>query len=617
MRAQKKLLKTRAPFSLMDESTEEGLSLLFQILDSLQYSPYFVELSLILREELRTLYPQGKTEITRTNLDNGLQFYVDLGDIFAAEFHLGHFNEADFLNALTFSLPEGCKAIDVGANFGLYALHLAHVGGSKSKVVAFKPVPSAANLCAKNIHHNGYGDRIQLIKSAVGEQLKSSKFYIAKDSAFSGLHNTKRSTVLKKISVNVTALDNDKMSKELESIDFLKIDVEGHEGNVLAGASGIISSSPNILIALEFSCKNLTKNGKKKVLEQVEDLMNQGFKSQMLDASRLIDFSQIEEISSDFSGTIILARETCNWYNKFCQSFDEIQKIKSAKFHTKTFEILLQRHKSSREQLANIEGIASEFNLDAIKGSLAKQIKTHFRKMKKHNLKLDQQCAALEKKNAHLEIKNQSLKQKLKQKIENINQTKEGLVHSNRGIENFRKSLENSQRKLDERIEASKQAAIEHSKTKKTLEGMVAKKDKQVKATQERLEQSHKGLEELKDRLENSQRKLDERIEVSKQAAIEHSKTKKTLEGMVAKKDKQVKATQERLEQSNERLNVFKERLKVTQKKLDARKTAADKVITKHLKTKKTLEEMLVKKTENLRLTRERLENFEQSSNAK
>ncbi len=593
----------RSPFALKQAPENFTLHHLFKILNELPTPELIGELSIILREDLRNNYPQGTKKTNETYLYNGLKFSVDLGDIFGAEFNAGYFNEAPLLNALAMSLPEKCSVIDVGANFGLFALHAAHVGGPESKVVAFEPHPSAHDLCVSNIEANGYENRVTLISDAVGAKVGTSAFFIAKDSAFSGFHDTKRSSLDRKISVNVTTLDDNRIVQSLGSIDFLKIDVEGHEGDVIAGALNLITNSPNLLISLEYSHKNLTRNGKKNVTTQLKFLLENGFNLHLFADKKITVIEGINEIPKNFSGTLILARPSCDWYNNFCASLKSTPDHLIEKQDVNLACYFLERLKAYRQTKGAMENIAAKWGLDSVDQTIDVQIKNKlevFQKekvtAKKENEALEKQLKLSKEKNeafekmlnaskadvtksqakiVELKKENETLKDMVKSKSTDVRALGEKLNQANASLDEFRNQLSKAESKLKAQISkgksrASEQADIKASfekmlnaskadvtksqekiaelkKENKTLKDMVKSKSTDVRALGEKLNQANASLEEFRNQLSKAESKLKTQISKSESRASEQADIKASFENMLNASKADVTKSQEKI----------------------------------------------------------------------
>lgn len=153
--------------------------------------------------------------------------------------------------------------IDVGANFGWYGLVLSRFSG-QSSIHFFEANPNLIKLLEKTTLVNGLALRSTINNCAVssrsGETLElsiqkhhlgSSSIHEFSTSQLTSYHEKPED--LQKISIQSISLDDYCNSNAIDAIDFLKIDVEGAEANVLAGASQIISRSPKLVMMVEWN----------------------------------------------------------------------------------------------------------------------------------------------------------------------------------------------------------------------------------------------------------------------------------------------------------------------------------------------------------------------------
>lgn len=141
----------------------------------------------------------------------------------------------------------GRVAVDAGANVGLYSLPLA---ARFDRVLAFEPNATlvsdlvAANPGTIEIHTVGLSDRraqTTLYVPVRGQVVLSGWGSL-------NPNNLPDRTAVRLVAVEVTTLD----SFGLDCVDFLKIDVEGHEAEVLGGAHETIARCrPRILIEVK------------------------------------------------------------------------------------------------------------------------------------------------------------------------------------------------------------------------------------------------------------------------------------------------------------------------------------------------------------------------------
>lgn len=163
--------------------------------------------------------------------------------------------EIDLFCQIAAKLPEGSVFLDVGANFGLYSLAVAHVLRTRGgRVIAYEAQRMLAYMIAGTAALNGL-ENLQVTHCAVGSEagkIDIPGFDYRTVSSFGSVEfgATQREYIgqprnAASEQVDVVSLD----SFNLSHVHLLKIDVEGMECAVLDGASQLISShQPLILI---------------------------------------------------------------------------------------------------------------------------------------------------------------------------------------------------------------------------------------------------------------------------------------------------------------------------------------------------------------------------------
>lgn len=124
---------------------------------------------------------------------------------------------------------------DIGANVGYYSLLFASLA-REGTVHSFEPVPLNFYVLCTNRLLNHFSNLIAN-PCAVGDANGTVGFVVSRDSAFSSLVNTGIKPMAMEISVPITRLDAYCEANGVSRIDVLKVDVEGAEGRVLAGAA--------------------------------------------------------------------------------------------------------------------------------------------------------------------------------------------------------------------------------------------------------------------------------------------------------------------------------------------------------------------------------------------
>jgi FkbM family methyltransferase len=146
---------------------------------------------------------------------------------------------------------------DIGSYTGIYAL-VAAKSNRKLKVSAFEPNPDLFSALEKNLKLN----RIRNVKSeqmALDNQPGEAYLYLNHDIYTSIGSLIQSATAGKKVLVRKTTLDIYCDNYSINSIDLIKIDVEGYETNVLQGGSSIIKKSSPIILMESLNQETLEK----------------------------------------------------------------------------------------------------------------------------------------------------------------------------------------------------------------------------------------------------------------------------------------------------------------------------------------------------------------------
>jgi FkbM family methyltransferase len=138
--------------------------------------------------------------------------------------------------------------VDIGANMGIYTIPLAK---RTSKVIAFEPHPKSAEMLEKSMRLNQLRN-VVLIKKPVGDSKKKVLFDLRLDPVHSRIDITETfepGTALATEKVETESIDLDTALAMESKINWLLIDVNGFELNLLNGARNILRRhSPRIII---------------------------------------------------------------------------------------------------------------------------------------------------------------------------------------------------------------------------------------------------------------------------------------------------------------------------------------------------------------------------------
>lgn len=149
-----------------------------------------------------------------------------------------------------FSVPPKSVFLDVGANAGKYSIMLANKV-KDVQVYSFEPSPSTYAILQKNIELNNAQAQITAFNFGLSDQ--NGKLTFAMSSMFSGVsHIVDTSTGqydalnYEQVQVQIKTLDDVIKEEQIAParVYLIKIDVEGHEYNVLKGASTTLAALP-------------------------------------------------------------------------------------------------------------------------------------------------------------------------------------------------------------------------------------------------------------------------------------------------------------------------------------------------------------------------------------
>jgi FkbM family methyltransferase len=163
----------------------------------------------------------------------GRRFFFDPATEIGLELLVtGQFEKEAMAQCANFIKPDGI-VLDVGANIGVHTVHFADLARF-GKVISFEPARSTFAFLLRNVEHLV---NVIPLNVALSDSAGLQPFFVAADSAFSGLKDTKRKAILHQESIACFRGDDilSALFAENQRIDLIKIDVEGLEMQVLRG----------------------------------------------------------------------------------------------------------------------------------------------------------------------------------------------------------------------------------------------------------------------------------------------------------------------------------------------------------------------------------------------
>ena len=154
--------------------------------------------------------------------------------------------EPEFRHLEKFLVRDGVF-LDVGASTGIYTIKAArHVGGNGT-VVAMEPFPEILAALYRSVNVNGLNN-VRLRNVCAGANTRHGQLWMnaGKPNSFSLID---RGDAAGNLSTLVVALDDLMQWEQLNRLDYLKIDAEGSENDVLLGAKNSIEQHRPIIQA--------------------------------------------------------------------------------------------------------------------------------------------------------------------------------------------------------------------------------------------------------------------------------------------------------------------------------------------------------------------------------
>lgn len=198
-------------------------------------------------------------------------------------------NERD-MGIVRYLVAPGDSVIDVGANFGFYTVFLSALVGKQGHIHSVEPIPLTHEILSNNVR-SLLLTNVRLYDCAISEKDGAGTMVIPKWPG-SGGDNFYQASVqsgefvnghFQEVRVNLKSLDS-LFKDHQRAVSFVKIDVEGHELQVIRGAKALISRSKPALL-VEVSQNPDDKQSSAHVLFDI--LINEGYDGYWYDGTML------------------------------------------------------------------------------------------------------------------------------------------------------------------------------------------------------------------------------------------------------------------------------------------------------------------------------------------
>lgn len=190
---------------------------------------------------LRTPFDSRTFQITGSSRDESIPSSIQ---------RMGGYYEPEVMLTLKRVIRPDAVCLDIGANLGTLSLVMSSLA-KQGKVFAFEPVPETFNFLVRN---TSGAANIEPINAGCFSAAGKLEFHYVEEYAGgsflspSGISDHRE----KKFMVDCVTLDSFLADRGISRVGVIKIDVEGAEDDVLAGAENLCKTNPPPLI-IEFN----------------------------------------------------------------------------------------------------------------------------------------------------------------------------------------------------------------------------------------------------------------------------------------------------------------------------------------------------------------------------
>lgn len=237
-----------------------------------------------IKEKTRNTFLRGlffhKNPIIMTD-KHGIRFVLYPWDKMSFEKLSSHrMFDADF-SGFKKIVRDGNIVFDIGANIGLHSIILSKIIGKNGKLYSFEPVPNTFDLLNETLGLNrAYNTEAKNIAFLDKIGNLSMNVFDINNSSLNSFGNPVFGKVkaIDKVKVEVDTIDNFCEKNKISKIDFMKVDVEGYEKSVFAGAKKMLGNG--LVKSLSFEISKIPLEGSGTKPKEIFDILSSyGYKS--------------------------------------------------------------------------------------------------------------------------------------------------------------------------------------------------------------------------------------------------------------------------------------------------------------------------------------------------
>jgi FkbM family methyltransferase len=149
-----------------------------------------------------------------------------------------------------FTPKEGDTVIDIGAHIGRYTITSSKQVGNSGKVVAIEADPDNFELLKRNIALNNLTNVLPLNYAVFSERTRIKLYEQSASAKYNSLMLARAAKTKNYVEVNADTLDSILKQNGVNQVNWIKIDVEGAEFEVLKGSTKTLSGE-NVSLFIE------------------------------------------------------------------------------------------------------------------------------------------------------------------------------------------------------------------------------------------------------------------------------------------------------------------------------------------------------------------------------
>ena len=189
--------------------------------------------------------------------------------------------------------------IDCGANIGYYTNFFRAIVGKKGCVHAFEPVPSTFEYLTKNAFEYSNSNNYFLNMVGLYKEESTKNIYIPDSiSGHASLNKHKEAWQADKIDkteIKLIRLDTYIKNNDIKKVDFIKIDVEGSEIDVLQGSKLTIKKNkPKLHLEVNGELLHTSRHSVQELWELLKELDYKNIYYYDEDPKLLLDFGNLK-----------------------------------------------------------------------------------------------------------------------------------------------------------------------------------------------------------------------------------------------------------------------------------------------------------------------------------